>query len=118
MRKFYEEHINGFHLVEAKKIWDAYTKDYFMMDTYYREFHEAFASSLDVSNNVLGDKFKQVAEVVENEYKNWYLADLASNWTNIVANELSIFISLVIGCLKVTEIRRNSCHSLYTGLLI
>ena len=89
MRKFYEEHINGFHLVEAKKIWDAYTKDYFMMDTYYREFHEAFASSLDVSNNVLGDKFKQVAEVVENEYKNWYLADLASNWTNIVANELS-----------------------------
>lgn len=89
MRKFYEEHINGFHLVEAKKIWDAYTKDYFMMDTYYREFHEAFASSLDVSNNVLGDKFKQVVEVVENEYKNWYLADLASNWTNIVANELS-----------------------------
>lgn len=89
MRKFYEEHINGFHLVEAKKIWDAYTKDYFMMDTYYREFHEAFANSLDVSNNVLGDKFKQVAEVVENEYKNWYLADLASNWTNIVANELS-----------------------------
>lgn len=89
MRKFYEEHIGGFHLVEAKKIWDAYTKDYFMMDTYYREFQEAFAGSLDVSNNVLGDKFKQVAGVVENEYKNWYLADLASNWTNIVADELN-----------------------------
>ena len=29
-----------------------------------------------------------------------------------------IFISLVIGCLKVTEIRRNACHSLYTGLFI
>ena len=89
MQLFYDEHRNGFHLVEAKKIWHVYTEDYYRMDMYYRYFHIAFSKSFMVANPKLDDAFKLVAETVEKEYKNWFLADLAANWTNIVEKDLS-----------------------------
>lgn len=88
MQLFYEEHQSGFHLVEAKKIWNAYTEDYYRMDTYYRYFHNAFSKSFMEANIKLDDDFKLVAEFVEKEYKNWFLNDLAENWTNIVEKDL------------------------------
>ena len=91
MQLFYEEHRRGFHLVEAKKIWDAYTNDYYLMDTYYRYFHNAFSKSFMIANPKLDDDFKLVAETVENEYKNWFLNDLAENWTNIAQKDLVEF---------------------------
>ena len=45
MQSFFKEHAAGFHLVGAKKIWDAYTKDYYKMDTYYRAFHISYENS-------------------------------------------------------------------------
>lgn len=89
MQLFYEEHRCGFHLVEAKKIWNAYTYDYYLMDTYYRYFHNAFSKSFMMANPKLDDDFKLVAETVEKEYKNWFLNDLAENWTNIVQKDLT-----------------------------
>lgn len=88
MQLFYEEHRSGFHLVEAKKIWNAYTEDYYRMDTYYRYFHNAFSKSFMVANLKLDDDFKLVAEFIEKEYKNWFLNALAENWTNIVEKDL------------------------------
>ena len=88
MQLFYEEHQSGFHLVEAKKIWNAYTDDYYRMDTYYRYLHKAFSKSFMVANSRLDDDFKLVAETVEKEYKNWFLNGLAENWTNIVEKDL------------------------------
>lgn len=88
MQLFYEEHRDGFHLVEARKIWNAYTEDYYRMDTYYRYFHNAFSQSFLVANPKLDDDFKLVAETVEKEYKNWFLNNLAENWTKIVETDL------------------------------
>ena len=45
MNEFYKENAAGFHIVGAKKIWDAYTKEYYKMDTYYREFHMSYENS-------------------------------------------------------------------------
>ena len=89
MRLFYDEHRNGFHLVGAKKIWKEYTEDYYLMDTYYRQFHVAFSKSLMMANYRIDDDFKLVANVVENEYKNWFLNNLAENWTNIAEKDLT-----------------------------
>lgn len=45
MNEFYKENAAGFHIVGAKKIWDSYTKEFYKMDTYYRQFHMSYENS-------------------------------------------------------------------------
>ncbi len=89
MQKFYVDHIGGFHHSSGKAIWNAYTIDYYLMDMYYRKFHVAFACSLTDSNQLLDDEFRSVVDVVETLYKNWYLDQLAENFTNVIESDLS-----------------------------
>lgn len=89
MQEFFQAHAAGFHLAEARQIWDAYTSDYYRMDTYYRQFHLCFDRSLTVSNDVLDDLFKHVSEKVEGLYNNWFLNQLASNWSDVCAEDLA-----------------------------
>lgn len=89
MQAFFLDHSAGFHTVEARVVWQEYTQDYYRMDTYYRQFHCAFAQSLKASNPLLDDLFKHVADKVEGLYENWYLDGLASNWTTAAADELA-----------------------------
>lgn len=89
MQKFYNKYIAGFHNTEAYKMWKLYTEEYYLMDTYYREFHVAFDKTLKASNPYLDDNFKSVADEMEKLYKNWYLDKLAENWTNIAEDDLS-----------------------------
>ena len=88
MNQFYESHLNGFHHVNAKEMWKAYTKDYYKMDTLYREFHVAFSTCLQTMHPSLDDSFKDLAEFVEKEYKNWYLDKLTSNWNHVIEEDL------------------------------
>lgn len=89
MQAFFHDHASGFHLAQARQIWNAYTTDYYKMDTYYRQFHLAFDRSLTVSNEVLDDLFKHVVEKVEGLYNGWYLTQLGSNWSDVCADELA-----------------------------
>ena len=89
MQAFFHEHASGFHLAQARQIWNAYTTDYYKMDTYYRQFHLCFDESLTVSNEVLDDLFKHVVEKVEGLYNGWFLNQLGSNWSDVCADELS-----------------------------
>lgn len=88
MNQFYELHLNSFHHVSAKDMWNTYTSDYYLMDTYYREFHNVFSSSLQTMHSYIDDHFKDLADYVEKEYKNWYLDKLASNWNKVIENDL------------------------------
>lgn len=88
MNKFYEKHLNSFHHVTAKDMWDTYTSDYYQMDSYYREFHNAFSAGLQSIHPSLDDDFKDLADYVEKEYKNWYLDKLASNWNRVIDDDL------------------------------
>ncbi|MDY6352531.1 MAG: hypothetical protein SPL57_05765 [Lachnospiraceae bacterium] len=76
MNEFYKEHAAGFHIVGAKKIWDAYTKEYYKMDTYYREFHMSYENSKKTYGGNLQDLFTAVCDKVERLYTNWYLDGL------------------------------------------
>ncbi len=91
MKKFYEEHASAFHHVSAKEVWDAYTSDYYQMDQLYREFHVAFSTCLKTIHPSLDDDFKDLADYVEKEYKNWYLDKLATNWNNVIEEDLKTF---------------------------
>ena len=46
MQSFYKEHAAGFHTVEPSKVWEAYTTEYYLMDTHYRSFHRCYGESL------------------------------------------------------------------------
>lgn len=87
MQEFYKEHSAGFHTAEPKGIWKEYTDTYYKMDAYYREFHLAFQKSLERSNYLLDDLFKQVVETVEGIYIHWFLEQLGNNWTGICAEQ-------------------------------
>jgi uncharacterized protein (TIGR02687 family) len=89
MQAFFHDHASGFHLAQARQVWNAYTTDYYKMDTYYRQFHLCFDRSLTVSNEVLDDLFKHVVEKVEGLYNGWFLSQLGSNWSDVCADELA-----------------------------
>jgi len=95
MQEFYKEHSVGFHTVEPKKIWKEYVDAYYKMDTYYRLFHLSFAQSLKISNHELDDLFKQVCDVVEGLYTNWFLSELGNNWSDASAHNLKEFGSIL-----------------------
>lgn len=88
MFQFAESHAGGFHLTEAEKIWKAYCDDYYLMDSYYRQFCLAFNKAISSSNPHLDDNFKNVASEIEKLYKNWYLSGLSQNWTTTVEYDL------------------------------
>ena len=88
MHRFFLEHSAGFHLANAKEIWNAYESDYYKMDSYYRQFHYVFQESLKSSNDLLDDLFKRVADRVEALYSGWYLEQLSDNWTNVAGEPL------------------------------
>lgn len=88
MQNFFVEHSESFHLAVSEEIWAAYTSDYYKMDQYYRRFHCAFQKSLKMSNDLLDDLFKHVADKVEALYSGWYLTQLADNWTSVAGEDL------------------------------
>lgn len=89
MQTFYQEHSNGFHTVEANAVWKEYTSEYYKMDTYYRMYHGAFTKSLTASYPLLDDLYKNVTDVVEGLYKNWFLGQLGNNWSDACAGDLA-----------------------------
>ena len=88
MQAFYKEHTTGFHSAEAKKVWEKYTSEYYVMDTYYRLFHKSYGESLKTYNLNLHDLFRSVMENVEGLYKNWFLGQLGENWASVCSDEL------------------------------
>ena len=80
MQQFFMDHSAGFHTVEPQKIWQEYTTDYYRMDTFYRQFHLCFQRSLKISNPLLDDLFKQVAQRVEGLYSHWFLGVGYCSW--------------------------------------
>ena len=68
MQAFFKEHASGFHTVEPHKVWQEYTKEYYRMDTYYRQFHMQYAESLKSYHEELTDRFSLVKDQVEGLY--------------------------------------------------
>lgn len=89
MEEFYKENAIGFHVVGAKNIWNAYTTDYYKMDTYYRQFHMCYENSKKAYGGDLQDLFTEVCNKVERLYSNWFLDGLGHNWSEEAASELA-----------------------------
>ena len=88
MQAFFKEHASGFHTVEPHKVWQEYIKEYYRMDTYYRQFHMRYAESLKNYHEELTDRFSLVKDQVEGLYINWFLGQLGTNWSDACAANL------------------------------
>jgi len=58
------------------------------MDSHYRHFHFFFGNTLQAPNTLLEDALKNCSNVVEGLYREWFLKELTSNWTNAIAGDL------------------------------
>jgi uncharacterized protein (TIGR02687 family) len=83
MHEFYKEYIQGLPQGHAIDQYEAYVKEYHVMDTYYRKFYVAFDEE---SNHEL---LKKLKELVEHLYTNWFMGELSSHWSQAVKTEMS-----------------------------
>ncbi len=88
MQAFFKEHSAGFHTVEPAKVWKEYTSEYYIMDTYYRQFHKSYSESLKNYHEKLSDLFTHVREKVEGLYTTWFLGQMGNNWSDVCADNL------------------------------
>lgn len=78
----------SFHAVKPQELWNDYVNKYYLMDTYYRKFHVAYANSLDIYNSNINDElWNAVKDKVERLYVNWFLEKLGDNWTKVSASD-------------------------------
>ena len=110
MQTFKKEHSVGFHSVEPAKVWNEYTSEYYLMDTYYREFHKNYNKSLKNYHESLSDLFKLVNEKVEGLYVTWFLGQLGSNWSNICKDNLREY-GKILEVEQQTDFYRNKVAS-------
>jgi uncharacterized protein (TIGR02687 family) len=89
MQEFYLTNIDGFHIVEPRRLWKRYTNDAYQMDSHYRHFHYHFSNTLKTPNALLEDALKKCADTVEGLYREWFLKELTLNWTTAIAGDLN-----------------------------
>jgi len=97
MQKYYLAHLDGFHLVEPRRLWDLYTADAYAMDSHYRHFYCAFGEAPEISGGLFDDHavnaelkeaLRKCLDTVDNLYHKWFLASLTEAWTKAIKGDL------------------------------
>ncbi len=66
----------------AQELVDLYTKEYYLMDYFYRKFYYYYDSIVNK------EPFAQLVEIIENTYTNWFLNQLSVKWSQAVGEEM------------------------------
>jgi uncharacterized protein (TIGR02687 family) len=82
MHKFYKKYNMGIPQKNNEKLFKDYVQEYYKMDTFYRKFYYYY--DIQPESNII-NKLKQLAE---NIYVNWYLAEVGTNWTYAIDNDM------------------------------
>lgn len=82
MHEFYKEYSHGIPQGQPIDIYERYSKEYHVMDTYYRKFYIAYDGE---SNHEL---LKKLKDLVENLYTNWFMGELSSHWSRAVKSNM------------------------------
>lgn len=88
MKLFKDKHAAGFHTMEAHRLWNDYTSDYYKMDSFYRRFHLCCQKVLKFHSPSLNDLFQNVKDRIEGLYSRWFLEELGENWIKAAEDEL------------------------------
>lgn len=91
MQRFYRDYASeGFHYTRPADAWEAYTGDWYCMDTAYRDFCRAVdASGLSVSDVPEGmkDALELLATRMEDLYTDWFLWEANTCWVRCCEKE-------------------------------
>jgi uncharacterized protein (TIGR02687 family) len=82
MFKFYKKYINGLPISSCDKLFRDYANEYYNIDTYYRKFYYFY--DLQPESNVINI----LKSLVENLYVNWYLAEVCTNFTSSITEDM------------------------------
>ncbi len=88
LHEFCDIHGDGYHYGEYEEMWKSYCDELYLADFYYRKFHTAFGKSLKNTEPDIDDLFKNVAETVENIYKNSCLSTMNSQWNKLILSDV------------------------------
>ena len=88
MQRFYRAHANGLGALPTERVWRAYEREWYQMDTWYRELHMALSDALKDDDYGLAEDFRVACTTIENLYKGWYLREVNSRWLSAAAADL------------------------------
>ena len=92
MLDFIKAHAAGYHTTDPERVWNEYTQEYYLMDSYYREFRKSYSEASVKASGPLSKIFNEVGkEVVEGLYKTRYLSELGTCWINACADDMKKF---------------------------
>lgn len=83
MYEFHKRYNRGIPQGQAIDLYEAYRKEYHLMDTYYRKFYVAYDKE---SNHEL---LKKLKDLVEHLYTNWFIGELSSHWSQAIKEEMT-----------------------------
>ncbi|TXL64461.1 BREX-1 system phosphatase PglZ type A [Cerasibacillus terrae] len=83
MQAFKKEYAYGIPESQAVSLYQAYVKEYYLMDTYYRKFYLAYDAEGP------SDILSKLKPLIENLYTNWFHGELSTNWSQAVKNEMT-----------------------------
>ena len=87
MQRFALAYREGFHFASARELWNAYGRELFRMDQYYRSFCVAYRRALSLGVLNLEDALESASDGAERLYKNGYLNPLNEAWTRLLMKE-------------------------------
>lgn len=70
----------GFHFTSVEALYKAYESELYRFDTEYRHYCAA-------AQNAHVDILKRLDEAVEQCYSNWYIDQIAKNWSDLIESE-------------------------------
>src|SRR5699024_2034962 len=82
MHQFKNNYVHGLPTGNAASMYEAYTKDYYVMDSYYRKFYVAFDED---SQQEIMHKLKNLVEYL---YTDWFMGELNTHWSRAVRTDL------------------------------
>lgn len=70
-----------------KLLIERYTKSYYKIDRYYREFYENYR---EIKNSELGEAFEEIEQDINYFYSREYLSQLLEEWSGLLTDNLGI----------------------------
>jgi uncharacterized protein (TIGR02687 family) len=83
MYAFRKQYTYGIPQGAADDMYQAYVREFYVMDAYYRKFYIAF----DVASG--SDLLFQLRDLVENMYTNWFMGELSAHWSSAVQHGMT-----------------------------
>ena len=84
---FKREHASGFHIAQAKDVWNAYVTDWYRADSFYRKLCHSFELCKTKPRPALEEPLRRVVGWAENLYSNWYIEGVNACWENAAASQ-------------------------------